>query len=78
MEVSKPPTLLKPGAFWQLHNKRLPFRTYSAIKYHLERRHRNGLIESGAVVDSPIGTLVNPDIFLGEWLQGKAARREAA
>jgi hypothetical protein len=79
MRDPKQPTFLKPTDFWEQHRAQLPFKTYSAIKYHLAKRRHNGLLESGAVVESPIGTLINPDRFIGQWLCGKKTpQRDAA
>ena len=67
--------LTKPGEF-QRHNRQL-FRTYSALRYHLDRRHTNGLIEAEAVIESPLGLLINPTKFHG-WLLGRKSSRDAA
>ena len=42
------PNLMRPHEF-QRYNRHL-FRTMSALRYHLDRRHENGLVECGAVV----------------------------
>jgi hypothetical protein len=69
-DINSPPELRKPLDFWRANRRRLPFNTFSAFKYHLERRHRNGLVESGAVVESPLGNLINPARF-DKWLLGE-------
>lgn len=65
--------LQKPKQFWETHHKGLPWNTFSGFKYHLERRHRNGLAECGAVIDSPIGQLIDPPRLL-RWLRGDSQR----
>ena len=62
-------TLRRPADFWAGHAEQLPLRTYSALRYHLRGRQRNGLISTGAVVESPIGLLIDPERF-GHWLLG--------
>jgi hypothetical protein len=63
--------LLKPRDFWLEHGTELPLRTYSAFRYYLQKRHTNGLVSSGAVVESPFGLLIRPSRLLGEWLNGR-------
>jgi hypothetical protein len=65
--------LVRPRDFWREHGDELPIRTYSAFRYYLGRRHVNGLVSSGAVVESPFGLLIRPNRFLGDWLNGRAA-----
>jgi hypothetical protein len=61
--------LRKPGEYWQTHGRELPIRSYPAFRYHLTKRHKNGLVESGAVVESPIGLMIVPAQF-ERWLLG--------
>jgi hypothetical protein len=72
---SKPAELVKPRDFWLDHRDEIPLRTFSALRYHLEKRHQNGLISSGAVVESPFGLLIRPTRFLGDWLHGRSGQR---
>ena len=67
--------LMKPGEF-QRANNRL-FRTYSALRYHLDRRGDNGLLDCGAVVESPLGLLIDPAKFEC-WLLRRASTKDAA
>ena len=62
--------LRKPGDFLREHRRELPLKTYSALRYHLDRRHENGLIECGAVIESPLGVLIWPTGF-ANWILGK-------
>jgi hypothetical protein len=71
---AKAAELLKPRDFWLEHSAELPLRTYSAFRYHLEKRHENGLISSGSVVESPFGLLIRPSRLLGDWLNGNSGR----
>ena len=64
--------LMKPGEFWRRHRRELPFGSYRALRYHLDRRTKNGLLECGGVVQSPIGLLIDPEQFLTIWLRGHA------
>jgi hypothetical protein len=61
------PLLRKPSDFWQTHGRELPIRSYVAFRRHLDRRRENGLVQSGAVVESPIGLLIQPAQF-ERWL----------
>jgi hypothetical protein len=74
METSKSPVLRKPGDFWHTHRRELPIRSYGALRYHLERRRENGLVQSGAVIESPIGLLIAPERF-EQWLLGSGRRQ---
>lgn len=70
---AKPAELLRPRDFWLEHSEELPLRTFSAFRYHLEKRHENGLVSSGAVVESPFGLLIRPSRLLGDWLHGRTS-----
>ena len=72
--------LMKPGEFWRRHRRELPFGSYRALRYHLDCRTKNGLLECGGVVQSPTGLLIDPEQFLTIWLRGHAeiARDQAA
>ena len=69
---AKPTELVRPRQFWSEYHEQLPLRTYSSFKYHLQRRNENGLIASGAVVESPSGCFIRPGRLLGDWLNGRA------
>jgi len=62
------PNLMRPSAF----QRRCPeqFRSLAALRYHLTRRRANGLVESGAVVETPIGLRINPERF-EQWMLGR-------
>lgn len=55
------PHLVKPSEF-QRRNCDW-FRTYGALRYHLDRRHENGLVECGAVVETSLGLRIDPERF---------------
>jgi hypothetical protein len=46
------------------------FNTYSALRYHLDKRHHNGLVQSGAVVETALGLRINTERFPA-WFMGK-------
>jgi hypothetical protein len=60
--------LQKPGEF----HKRNPrvFRTYSALRKYLDKRHENGLITSGAVIETPLGLRIDAAKFEA-WMLGR-------
>lgn len=55
------PTLVRPRDF-QRRNPEL-FATYAALRYHLDHRRENGLLESGAVVETQLGLRIVPERF---------------
>jgi hypothetical protein len=59
------PTLVRPLDF-QRRNRDI-FRTYSAFRYYLDHRHENGLVASGAIIETAVGLRVVPEKFPG-WL----------
>jgi hypothetical protein len=59
------PNLVLPQDFQRNH--RDLFRTYTSLRYHLDRRHQNGLLQSGAVVETRLGLRIVPDKF-PDWL----------
>jgi hypothetical protein len=75
---AKAAELIKPRDFWLEHRAELPLRTYSAFRYYLQKRHENGLVSSGAVVESPFGLLIRPSRLLGDWLNGRNERTPQA
>ncbi len=46
------------------------FRTLESLRYHLTRRRVNGLVEAGAVVETPLGLRIDPERFQ-QWMLGK-------
>ena len=67
--------LMRPKEF-QRRNREF-FNTYSALRYYLDRRHENGLIESGAVIETPLGLRIDIERFPA-WLLGKATQHDRA
>lgn len=67
--------LTKPADF-QKRNTKI-FRTLTALRRYLDRRAVNGLIETGAVVESPLGLLIDEAKF-AEWLHSGTPRDRAA
>ena len=67
------PTLVRPSDFQRSCAEQ--FRTIEALRYHLTRRRRNGLLESGAVVETPIGMRINPERFQA-WMLGKSSAHQ--
>jgi predicted alpha/beta hydrolase len=59
--------LCKAPSFYRRHENL--FASYAAYRKYLERRHRNGLLTSGAVVETPLGLMVDPSNFQA-WLLG--------
>jgi hypothetical protein len=43
------------------------FRTDSALRYHLSRRHTNGLLAAGAVVETRLGLRIDPPALI-DWV----------
>ena len=68
------PTLMKPRDF-QRRNSDV-FNTYSSLRYHLERRHENGLVETGVVVETKLGLRIVPEKFPA-WFLGNSAAQPA-
>jgi hypothetical protein len=66
------PNLMRPREF-QRRNPDL-FNTYSAMRYYLDRRHENGLVESGAVVETALGLRINEERFPVWFLGSQSAR----
>lgn len=64
------PTLMRPRDFQRRCAEE--FRTLRALRYHLTRRHANGLIAAGAVVETPIGLRIDPERFR-VWMFGKSS-----
>lgn len=62
------PTLVTPSDF-QRRNRDW-FRTYANLRYHLDRRQTNGLLSSGAVVETRLGLRIDPEKFPA-WLLGR-------
>ena len=60
--------LMRPREF-QRRNPDV-FNTYSALRYHLDRRYSNGLIDSGAVIETKLGMRIDPQRF-ESWCVGK-------
>jgi hypothetical protein len=54
-------TLMRPSDFRRAH--RSLFNTDSALWKHLGRRRENGLLESGAVVETALGLRIDPERF---------------
>jgi hypothetical protein len=48
------------------------FGTEAALRYHVTRRNRNGLLTSGAVRETPLGLRVNPP-RIRQWALGELA-----
>jgi hypothetical protein len=63
--------LIKPGAYHR--RTRRVFKTYSALRYYLDHRAENGLLEAGAVIESPLGLLIDPERF-DSWVLGRSNR----
>lgn len=66
--------LVRPARY-QRENRHL-FRTYAALRWHLDRRHINGMLACGACIESPLGLLLNEE-KMPAWLMG-AGQEEAA
>jgi len=68
--------LRKPSDFQREHTD--VFRTYAALRYHLDRRDCNGLLASGAVVETALGLRIDeerfPVWFLGSSVGGMTRR----
>lgn len=62
------PKLIKPQEFQRDNSVHFP--TLSALRFHITHRRENGMLESGAVVESPLGLRIDPERF-PEWLMGK-------
>jgi hypothetical protein len=60
--------LIKPAKY-QRANRPL-FRTYGALRWHLNNRRSNGLVACGAVVESPLGLLID-ESKMPQWLMGR-------
>jgi hypothetical protein len=56
-------SLRRPGKFWETHGGELPIASYGAFRHYLWRRHANGLVASGAVVETRVGLLIHPKRF---------------
>ncbi len=69
MDATPISELRKPSEFLRRHRRELPLKTYAALRYHLDRRHQNGLVTSGAVIESPLGLLISPAAF-ERWIFG--------
>jgi hypothetical protein len=69
--------LRKPTEFLRIHRREIPLKTISALRYHLDRRHENGLVEIGAVIESPLGLLISPRQFEA-WILGDRSARRAS
>jgi hypothetical protein len=69
--------LRKPSEFLRTHRRELPLKTYAALRYHLDRRHENGLVASGAVIESRVGLLIAPAQF-ERWLLSPRPRSSDA
>lgn len=67
--------LQRPRVFYDEH--RNLFTSYKAFRYRLEARASNGLIKSGAVVDTPFGPLIDPEAFRQFLLQDSGEQRAA-
>jgi hypothetical protein len=71
--------LLKPKEFQ--HRNRHLFPTLPALYRHIGRRNRNGMLETGAIVEAPTGQLLIDPVRFDEWLRGRAddaAARQSA
>lgn len=62
------PSLMRPREFQRRCAEE--FRTLRALRYHITRRHANGLVASGAVVETPIGLRIDPERF-EIWMRGR-------
>jgi hypothetical protein len=67
--------LRKPSEFQREHTDL--FRTYSALRYYLDRRHENGLLATGAVVETALGLRVDEQRF-PVWLMGSSQSTQPA
>ena len=63
--------LCKAPSFYRRHENL--FASYAAYRKYLERRHRNGLVAAGAVVETPLGLMIDPPNFCA-WLLGSQPR----
>jgi hypothetical protein len=68
------PNLMRPREF----QRRYPdvFNTYAALRYHLDHRRENGLVESGAVVETALGLRIDGERF-PVWFLGSQSARSA-
>jgi hypothetical protein len=69
--------LLKPKQFWNAYRRVLPWNTFRGFRWALEQRHRNGLLQSGAVIHGPFGLLLDPERFFNQWLRGNSSEQVA-
>ena len=67
-------SLMRPSAYQRRRAEE--FRTYSALRHYLTNRHSNGLVESGAVVETPLGLRINPE-RMDRWLGGEGHKATA-
>ena len=68
--------LCKAPSFYRRHENL--FASYAAYRKYLDRRHRNGLITSGAVVETPLGLMVDPLSFRAWLLDPTGMQRRTA
>ena len=66
--------LIRPSLF-QSRNRDV-FRTLAALRRRLDMRRENGLISSGAVIESPVGLLIDEAKFV-DWLTGQNGNPDA-
>lgn len=65
--------LVKPAKY-QRANRHL-FRTPASFRWHLNNRHTNGLLACGAVIESPLGLLID-ESKIERWLtMGRALQK---
>ena len=78
MEDDQFEPMFTPARYYEFFGARLPFKNFRALTYQLTKRDANGLLECGAVAESPVGLLINP-IKFRDWLLGKyPVKRRAA
>jgi hypothetical protein len=67
------PHLLKPGTYQRLNAH--VFRTPVALRYYLDNRRENGLLECRGVVETPMGLRIDPERFAW-WALGRVFEPE--
>lgn len=62
------PKLERPREFQRRHADLFP--SISSLRYHLDKRHENGMLEAGVVLETALGLRIDPERFPA-WLLGK-------